>query len=138
MADNRYEREIDELLRRLESEHRAPLPFRRRASPWAVAWRRLQHLLTVQSAVERLMALAVVFLLGTIVLGFVSVRFAAPLTALALACFVLALGLSVWQGATGHSTHQRPQIRPYYSGQGHVDWDRAVWRLRGWLRRFRR
>ena len=138
MADNRYEREIDELLRRLESEHHAPQPFRRRASPWATAWRRLQDLLAVRSGVERLMALAVVFLLGTIVLGFISVRFAAPLAALALGCFVLALGLSVWQGATGHSTHHHPPSHPHYSAQGHVNWDRAVWRLRGWLRRFRR
>jgi hypothetical protein len=138
MADNRYEREIDELLQRLEGEHRAPLPFRRRASPWANAWRRIQDALVVQSAVERLMALAVVLLLATIVLGLMAPRFVAPLAALTLGCFVLALGLSVWQGATGHSAHPPPQSHPHYSTQRHVDWDRAVWRLRRWFGRFRR
>src|SRR5689334_15990538 len=138
MAENRYEREIDELLRQLEGEQRAPLPFRRRrTSPWAAAWRRAQPLLGNHSAVERLMALAVILLLVTCVMGLFAPRLSGPLGLLTVASLVAALALSVLNGAAGHSSA--------YSGRGRygpaagvaVDWDGLMWRFRQWLRRLR-
>ncbi len=136
MAEHRYEREIDELLRRMESEHGAPLPFRRRTSSWASRWRRLRDVLIVQSAVERLMAVAALSLLATLILGVFAPRFAAPLAGVALGCFVLALGLSVWHGASGHGPNYGAPSR-HYGPQRAVNWDQLVWRLRRWLRRLR-
>src|SRR5579883_3066352 len=80
MADHRYEREIDELLRHMEAENRAPLPFRRRrAAPWTAAWRRARGAVSGQSAVEQLMALAAVLMVGTLLLALLAPRFAGPL-----------------------------------------------------------
>jgi hypothetical protein len=137
MAEQRYEREIDELLRRLEHDSPSPLPFRRRSAPWVRARRALEGVLAVQSAVERLMALAVVLLLGTLVLGIFAPRFAAPLAGLAVGAFVLALGLSVWNGASGKRTYSAQSGR-HYTPHATADWNQLVWRARAWLRRFRR
>ncbi len=130
----RYEREIDELLRRLEREQRASLPFRRR-SGWARARRRLIEALTGPAAIERLMGLAAVFFLGTCLLALVVPRFAVSTAVLALACFVLALALSLAGGLAG----RRPpwEYRPYRRGDA-VAWDRLVARVRQWLRRLAR
>ena len=139
MAEQRYEREINELLKRLEGEHREPLPFRvrRRTSPWAGFWRRASTALGMQSVVERLMALAVALLAGTILFGFVDRGFAWLIGMLAIACFVGALTLSVWAGATGHRPRHEGNRYPQPGAYRHVDWDALRWRLRHWLRRFR-
>ena len=140
MAEHQYEREIDELLKRLESEHRDPLPFRprRRTPPWSAGWQRLGGVLGIQSTVERLMLLAVALLLGTFFLGFFAPALARAVGVLAVGCFVGALAVSVWSGAQnrGASYHRHGHAGP--SSGRTVDWDRLVWRLRGWLRRFRR
>jgi hypothetical protein len=138
MADQRYEREIDELLQRLETQQPTPLPFRRRASPWALRGRRLGALLVVESAVERLMLAAVGLLVATMLLGLFAPRLAAPIAALAIACFVLALVLSVCRGASGRGPRHPPSRPTPYPAQRTLEWDRLLWRLRGWLRRFRR
>jgi hypothetical protein len=138
MAEHRYEREIDELLRNLESEHRAPLPFRRRrVSPWTAAWRRARLLLAVESAVERLMALAVILLLTTFLLGVFAPRLAGPLGLLAVLCFVGALTLSVVNGVSGHTNVDYLRGRSYPHAERGVDWAALSWHLRRWLRRLR-
>ena len=138
MAEHRYEREIDELLRRIEGEHRAPLPFRRqRAAPWAAVWGRARVLLGLQSAVERLMLAAVVLLLVTFLLGLFAPRLAGPLGLLALLSFVAALGLSVWHGANGRGAAQGSRGQYYPAAGSSVDWGGLTWRLRRWLRRLR-
>jgi hypothetical protein len=138
MAEHRYEREIDELLRRMEGEQRAPLPFRRRrATPWASAWRRLRGAIRGHSAVDRLTALAVILLLGTFAIGLFAPRLAGPLSVLAVASFVAALALSVWNGASGHSPRYSGRA-PYARTTGTaVDWEALIWRFRRWLRRLR-
>jgi hypothetical protein len=140
MAEQRYEREIDELLKRLEAEHREPLPFRmrRRGSPWARAWSRLGPLLGPRSTVERLMALAAVLLLATFVLRFVAPALAWALVLIALGCFVSALGLSVWGGVSRRGTQGRWSAEQYPPAGRAVDWDALGWRLRRWFNRFRR
>ncbi|HEY7066757.1 MAG TPA: hypothetical protein VII06_35145 [Chloroflexota bacterium] len=138
MAENRYEREIDDLLRQLEGEQRDPLPFRRRrASPWSAAWRRVQPLLGTHSAVERLMALAVVLLLATFVMGLFAPRLSGPLALLAVASLVVALALSVLNGAAGHSSAYSSRGRYAPAAGAAVDWDGLMWRFRRWLRRLR-
>ncbi|HLH27019.1 MAG TPA: hypothetical protein VK066_31240 [Chloroflexota bacterium] len=138
MADHRYEREIDELLRHMEAENRAPLPFRRRrAAPWTAAWRRARGAVSGQSAVEQLMALAAVLMVGTLLLALLAPRFAGPLGLAALGCFLASLALSVWNGASGHPTryHGRHSYPP--AAGAAVDWDSLAWRFRRWLRRLR-
>lgn len=145
MADNQYEREIDELLRRLDAEHRGPLPFRARRSrrPWTAAWQRLTGGAGPRATTERLVLLAAVVLLATFLLSrVVPASVIQPLSwgagMLALAAFVGALALSVVTGTT--RTGQTPDYgRPYggYAGRS-IDWNRVSWRLRGWWRRFRR
>ena len=141
MAEHRYEREIDELLRNIEGEQRAPLPFRRRrATPWAGTWRRARGILGERSAVEHLVLLALLLVAAAFLFGWLAPALAAPVAAplglLAIVCLITALGISVWNGATGHPTryHGRAQYTP--SGGGAVDWDAVVWRFRRWLRRF--
>ena len=138
MADHQYEREIDELLRHMEGENRAPLPFRRRRTPpWTTAWRRARAITLGQSAVERLMALAAALLLATFALALLAPRLAGPVCVAALSAFVAALVLSVWNGASGHPTrYQGRASYPPVSGAA-VDWDGLVWRFRRWLRRGR-
>jgi hypothetical protein len=140
MAEHRYEREIDDLLRRMESQHPDPLPFRlrRRTSRWHAAWTRFGTLVGVQSPVERLMGLSILLILATFALGFIAPRFAAPLGLLAVACFVAALVLSVWQGAKGHGSVARSTWQSAHGAPPPVDWDDLTRRLRRWLRRFRR
>jgi hypothetical protein len=138
MADHRYEREIDELLRHMESENRAPLPFRRRrAPPWTAAWRRARGAASGQGVIERLMALAIVLLLATFTLGLFAPRLAGPVCLVALAAFVGALALSVWNGASGHPTryHGRASYPPVAGAA--IDWNGLRWRFRRWLRRLR-
>jgi hypothetical protein len=142
MAEHRYEREIDELLRHIEGEQRAPLPFRRRrAARWVGAWRRARGTLRGQSAVEQLMALALLLVLTAFVVGWLAPALAAPLAAplgvLAVGCLIAALGISVWNGAAGRPTRYRGRA-PYPSaGAGAVDWNALVWQFRRWLRRLR-
>jgi len=138
MADHQYEREIDELLRHMEGDSRAPLPFRRRrAAPWAAAWRRMRTLRAGAPAVERLMALAVILLLGTFVLTPFAPGVVGFTCLLAISAFVIALGLSVWNGASGHPNYY--PTRPHGSpGAGAaVNWDQLMWRFRRWMRRLR-
>jgi hypothetical protein len=138
MAEHRYEREIDELLRHMEGENRAPLPFRRRRTPpWAAAWRRARGATSGHSVVERLMVLAVLLFLSTLVLRFVAPSLASPVGMAALGAFVAALALSVRNGASGHPTrYQGRAASPPVAGAA-VDWDGLVWRVRRWLRRLR-
>ncbi len=139
MAEQRYEREIDELLQRLDREDRQPLRFRRRRTPpWTAAWRRLSRLGAVQSLVERLMAAAVLLLVVTLVSGIFVPALARPSGYLAVACFVAALVASVWAGAQGHDPRRYQPERYYQSRASAVDWDRLILRARRWLERFRR
>lgn len=136
MADHRYEREIDELLRHIEGENRAPLPFRRRrAPPWAGAWRRARGAVSGQSMVERLMALAVVLLVATLALTPFAPRMAGPGCLLALGAFVAALALSVWNGASGHPTRYQGRAHGPPAAGATVDWGNLIWRFRRWVRR---
>ncbi len=138
MAEQRYEREINELLQRLARENREPLPFRRRRTPpWTAAWRWLSRLTVAQSVGERLMALAVVLLLATVAFGIFAPALARPSAYLAVACFLGALGVSVWSGAQGRDPRRYHPERAYYNQGSAVDWDRLVRRVRRWLGRFR-
>ena len=138
MAEQRYEREINELLQRLSKDNQ-PLPFRRRRTPpWTAAWRRVAGIVAVQSIVERLMALAVVLLLATLAFGIFAPALARPSGYLAVACFVGALVVSVWVGAQGNDPRRYHPERTYDRQGSAVDWDRLVWRVRRWLARFRR
>ena len=138
MAENQYEREIDELLRRLDAEQRSPLPFRARRSrrSWNAAWQRVTRFLGPPSMVERLMAVSVILLLATFVLGFVVPRLAWTAAMLAVATFVAALALSVWNGAVGRGRTGGYEQPHGYSANA-VDWNGLHWRLRRWWRRLR-
>jgi hypothetical protein len=140
MAEQRYEREIDELLQRLAREDREPLPFRRRRTPpWTAAWQRLSGTHGVHSLIERLMALAVVLLVATLFLGLSIPALARLSGLLAVISFVAALAVSVGAGAQGRDP-RRYQAERLYNGArgGAVDWDALVRRFRTWLRRFQR
>jgi hypothetical protein len=138
MAEQRYEREIKELLQRLAKESREPLPFRRRRTPpWVAAGQRLGQLLALQSLVERLMALAVVLLVATLVCGVFAPALSRPAGLLAITCFVGALAVSVWSGAQDGSARRYHPERASYSSGAAVDWNRLVWRVRRWFDRFR-
>ena len=139
MAEQRYEREINELLQSLAKDNPEPLPFRRRrTSPWSAARRRVSHLVAVQSIVERLMALAIVLLLATLAFGMFAPTLARLSGYLAVACFVGALAVSVWVGAQTKDPRRYDPERTYHQRGSAVDWDRLVWRVRRWLARFRR
>jgi hypothetical protein len=138
MAEQRYEREIEELLQRLAKESREPLAFRRRRTPpWVAATQRLGQLLALQSLVERLMALAVVLLVATLICGVFAPALSRPTGLLAVICFVGALAVSVWSGAHGGSSRRYHPERTAYSSGTVVDWNRLVWRVRHWFDRFR-
>jgi hypothetical protein len=142
MAEHRYEREIDELLRHMEGEPPAPLPFRRRrASPWAGAWRRARAALAEQSAVESLLATALLLIVGAFVLGWIAPSLAGPLAAplglLGLGCLIAALAISIWNGASGHPTRYRGRAQYPAAGGGTVDWHALAWQFRRWLGRLR-
>jgi len=138
MAEQRYEREINELLQRLAKESREPLPFRRRrTSAWVAAGQWLRRVLGVQSLVERLMALAVVLLLATLVCGVFAPVLARPSGLLAVTCFVTALAVSVWSGTKGGNTRRYHAERTSYPHGTSVDWNGLVWRVRRWFGRFR-
>ena len=137
MAEQRYQREIDELLRRMERDSASPLPFRRRRTPWARARRALRVSLPTQSTIARFMRYSVSLLLAAFGLGLVAPLLAPPLAGLALASFVLALALSVWRGAAGKGDYTSGLAR-HSAPPTTADWDRLVWRFRGWLRHFRR
>jgi hypothetical protein len=138
MAEQRYEREIDELLQRLDKEDRQPLRFRRRRTPpWTAAWRRLSQLSAVQSLVERLMFLSVILLVATLVSGIFFPALARPSGYLAVACFVGALAASVLAGAQGNDPRRYHPERYYQSRGSTVDWNRLIARARRWLGRFR-
>jgi hypothetical protein len=138
MAEQRYEREINELLQRLAKESREPLPFRRRRTPaWVGAARRLRQVVAVQSLVERLMAFAVVLLLATLVFGVFAPALARPSGLLAVGCFVAALAVSVWSGTQGGNTRRYHVERTSYPHGTAVDWSRLVWRVRRWFGRYR-
>jgi hypothetical protein len=138
MAEQRYEREINELLQRLAKESREPLPFRRRRTPpWAAAGQRLQHVLVVQSLVERLMAVAVVLLVATLVCGVFAPVLARPSGVLAVTCFVSALAVSVYSGAQGGNARRYHDERTSYPRGTTVDWNGLVSRVRRWFGRFR-
>jgi hypothetical protein len=131
MAEQRYEREINELLQRIAKESHEPLPFRRRRTPpWVAAGRRLRRVLALQSLVERLMACSVVLLITTLV--------ARPSGVLAVTCFVAALALSVWSGAQGGNSRRYHAERTSYPHGTSVDWNGLVWRVRRLFGRFRR
>jgi hypothetical protein len=139
MAESRYEyeREIDELLQRLERDDRAPIPFRpRRNQRWAGASRRLKGLLTLPSAVERLIAASVGLLLVTLLLGLLAPRVAWFVGVAAVVCFATALALSAWQGATGRGSPGRERYPE--AAQGRVEWGELGEQFRRWMRRFRR
>jgi preprotein translocase subunit SecG len=139
MAEQRYEREINELLQRLDGEEPKPLRFRkRRRAPWSAAWAHLASVLAVQSLVERLMALAVVFLLAAIALGFMAPVLVRVTILLAVACFIGALALSVWSGAQARDSSRYQPERLHHSQGSAIDWGRVTWRVRSWLARFRR
>jgi hypothetical protein len=138
MAEHRYEREIDELLRHMEGEQRAPLPFRRRrATPWAGAWRRAQGALRDHSLVERLVALAAMLVLAAIVLGWLAPSLTAPLALVGVVSLIAALGISMWNGAAGHPTRYGGRAHYPAADGGAVDWNVLVFRVRRWLRRLR-
>ena len=138
MAEQRYEREINELLQRLAKESREPLPFRRRRTPaWIAAGQWLRRVLAVQSLVERLMALAVVLLLATLVCGVFAPALARPSGVLAVTCFVAALAVSVWSGTQGGNSRRYHAERTSYPRGTAVDWNALVWRVRRWFGRFR-
>ncbi|HZS03118.1 MAG TPA: hypothetical protein VFE37_30695 [Chloroflexota bacterium] len=138
MAEHRYEREIDELLRHMEAENRAPLPFRRRrARPWTAAWRRVRGFSGGQSLVERLMALAVLLLLATFALRLFVPQFSDAVCLAALGAFIAALAVSVWNGAAGRPTRYQGRAMYGPAAGAAVDWDGLVWRFRRWLRRLR-
>lgn len=143
MAEHRYEREIDELLRNMEGEQRAPLPFRRRrTAPWTDLWRRARTTLGQESGVERLMLLALTLVLAAFALSWLVPSLAGPVAAplglVALGCLIAALGLSVWNGASGRPTQYHGRTRYAAASGGPIDWDGLLWRFRRWLRRFRR
>ncbi|MBX5491706.1 MAG: hypothetical protein IRZ14_11160 [Chloroflexi bacterium] len=134
MAEKRYEREIDELLRRLEAEDRAPIPFRprRRQPPWVRAWRRVTAATAHASPVELLLLAAVGLLLTAVLVRFAGVAQAGLLALLAVVCFFGGLGLAVWQGA------RRPYRVYGWGGMSSSgprwDVDRLILCLRRWLR----
>jgi hypothetical protein len=130
MTERRYEREIDELLKRLEAEQPRSRPWGKRARGawWSAAWRGLRGLVAL-SPVERLMALTVALLLLTLLFGLFAPRVAGFLGVLAIACFATALGLSVARGIA----HGEPLDRARGPA---LDWDTVVWRVRRWLRRW--
>jgi hypothetical protein len=138
MAEQRYEREINELLQRIAKESHEPLPFRRRRTPlWVAAGQRLRHVLALQSLVERLMAIAVVLLVTTLVCGVFAPVLARPSGVLAVTCFVAALAISVCSGAQGGNSRRYHTERTSYSHGTSVDWNGLVWRVRRWFGRFR-
>jgi hypothetical protein len=138
MADHQYEREIDELLRHMEGDSRAPLPFRRLLLASCAAARPRAHATTGgQAAVERLMAAAVILLVGTFVLTPLAPGVVGFTCLMALSAFVAALGLSVWNGASGHPTrYTRGAYGPHAAGAA-IDWNQLAWRFRRWVRRLR-
>jgi hypothetical protein len=139
MPDDRYQREIDELLKGLERQHREPLSFRlrRRGSPWRSIWQRGYGVIGGHSAVERLMMLAVALLGLTLVLSFLAPWFTDLVATLALASFLAALVVSIGEGASGnHSTpHGHRAVHPQPGPA--VDWSSLGRRLRRWWRRLR-
>lgn len=133
MAEKRYEREIDELLRRLEAEYREPIPFRprRRQRPWTTLRRRLASAFADASLIDRLLLAAVVLLIAGLGVRWAGIAQAWVLGVLAVACFFGGLALAVWQGA------QRPPS--LYNGYGappaaRLNLDGFLYRLRRWLR----
>jgi hypothetical protein len=140
MADDRYQREIDELLKRLERQHQEPLIFRlrRRASPWQSMWRRGYQLVGGHSAVERLVLIAVVFLGLTLLLGLFDSRLALTSAVLSVAALMAALVVSIGEGATGNRPAPRHERGLYPHPGSALDWGSLSWRLRRWWRRFRR
>ncbi|HLI29331.1 MAG TPA: hypothetical protein VKZ60_19870 [Chloroflexota bacterium] len=131
MAEKRYEREIDELLRRLEVEYRDPIPFRprRRPRPWTVARQRLGAALARASLVEQLLLAAIALLGAGLLVRLAGGAQAWVLGLLAVVCFFGGLALAVWQGA------QRPySLRGGYPAPPRLDLDRLLYRLRRWLR----
>ncbi|HZU06556.1 MAG TPA: hypothetical protein VFB73_11295 [Chloroflexota bacterium] len=134
MTERRYEREIDELLKRLEAEQPRPSGRKKQAwaERWAAAWRSLRSLVAL-SPVERLMVLTVALLLLTLLFGLFAPRVAGFLGVLAIACFAMALGLSVARGiAHGEA---RGDLFDRARGPA-LDWGTMVWRVRRWLRRW--
>ena len=140
MAEQRYEREIDELLQRIEREQPGPVPFRprRRQPGWPRAWARLRETVGAQSVVERLMIVALVLVVLTLPLGLFARALNAPLATLAVVCFVAALALSVVGGQHGRAAAADPRGYRYAQHGRSVDWEAVQWRVRQWWKRFRR
>jgi len=135
----RYEREIDEILRRFE---RQP-PRRPRGNPLvplldalATAWRRLNSITRARTTAEQLIVWSLGLVLLTFVLGYISPRLAYYASILSVLMFVAAIVLSI-SGRGGSSSRQKrwrgkvidlpPSNRISLSG--------LAWRLRQWLRR---
>jgi hypothetical protein len=140
MADDRYQREIDELLKRLERQHQEPLIFRlrRRASPWQSIWRRGYQLVGGHSAIERLLLLAVGLLGVTVLLGSFAPRLVMPVGFLAVACLLAAMVVSIDEGRSGNRSSP-PGHRGYMPPSSPaLDWSALGWRLRQWWRRLGR
>jgi hypothetical protein len=139
MADERYRREIDEVLRRLEQQHPEPVPFRlrRSAGRWRSGWQSLYELFGGRSLVERLMTGALILLVCTLICGLFAPRFVLPVASAAIACFVAGLAVSVSQGIGGSPRVDYPRSRGYAAGSPGVDWSGLTRSFRRWWRGLR-
>lgn len=139
MAEKRYEREIDDLLRQLEAEQREPLPFRPRPRPsrWRTEWQRWSGVAAAGSVVEWLMAAAVVLLVLAFLLRVTGLMLAWLVAVLAVGCLFAALALSVVRGARQPGGRERSASHYYRSHREGPDWGEFTARLRRWFNRFR-
>lgn len=128
----KYEREIDEILRRMD----AFLPSRPSTPPHRRLWWRLRGWVSgrsprlgVRATPSSLMVAGLVIALTGYVLGRLAPSLSAPLSILALALFVGALALSIARNRRRRPAGWRGRPLDYQTGGG------LIWA--GWLRRWR-
>jgi hypothetical protein len=134
MAD-RYEREIDELLGRLEGRLRKePLSRRigRRVRPYSHGFQSGIRAFLRRPPSEQFMIAALVMVIASFILGNFAPRIAGYLSVLSILCFVLALGLAIaGRRSPGYQKKWRGKIIDYPTGP-------SIWtNLRNWFRRRR-
>ncbi|MCC7103763.1 MAG: hypothetical protein IT307_01355 [Chloroflexi bacterium] len=134
MAD-RYEREIDELLSRLEGRPRKePLSRRigRRVRPYSSGFQSGLRAFLRRPPSEQFMIAALVMVIAAVILGYFAPRIAGYVSALSILCFVVALGLSIaGRRSPGYQKKWRGKIVDYPAGP-------SIWNsLRKWFRRRR-
>lgn len=129
----KYEREIDEILRRMDT-------FLPRERPHLRAWRHLRRWLgslrfvsSLQITPSHLMVAGLVLAMLSYLLRAVLPSLAAPASLIAVALFVGAIGLSIARGRRRRAPNWRGRTIDYSRGDGLL-WDSWLRRWREWRR----